>query len=957
MVSQDTIKKVVYFPIIADLFHYGHLRSLKFANQLGDYLICGVLTEEAIQNKRVISNLEERKKVIENLKFIDRILVQDKKDSTEVLKKIHEEFPEAELILVRDEDWNYFPELDYLKSIKGRIETYPNYARLSDQNIFKALLEQYKGDFKNISEFADYFKINPFEISETSLISTKANTLKALKPLLKHSKIEDFYIFTVSDWKEKKEDILSELKNKFNSKVVVRSSAISEDTFKSSMAGYFYSALNVNSNNKEELVEAINKVVKSYINKGSENLSDQVLIQKQTESIILSGVVFTRSLENNSPYYAINYDDKTGLSNTVTRGTESKTIKISKFADPKNYDERFHKLVTAISEIEDIIPNLSLDIEFAITKEQEVFIFQVRPVIVNYGDNLDEEIKLSIKKLKQEFFKLSKRPEHIFGNESYFADMPDWNPAEVIGDSPRYLDYSLYSYLITDSIWHEARKSQGYRNVSPAKLVILFGNKPYVDVRNTFNSFIPNTISDGLAEKLVNFYLNKLKNNPELQDKVEFDIVYTCYDLSFDEKSKELIKANFSYDEIKELKQALLGLTNNLLENYKGLIEKEYSSIDYMLGVRQNVKTIDLKSNLNAIELVQQAKKLLESCKKGTLQFSRLARLAFIGKIILKSMLRQKIIDQTFYDAFLMSINTVATKISNDFDLLRSGKLSKEKFLVTYGHLRPGTYDITSLRYDLNQELLNNLEKKDNFSEKKTLFSISKEKHNDISKVLKEHKLKIDSESFFDFIKSALESRELLKFEFTKNISDALELIARAGEKLGFSREDLSHLDIDKIFHICESESSIEEIQKSWLNLIEFRKREREIYKQLILSPIIFSEKDFDVISTYLVKPNFITQKKIKAETVNISDCKKEDLLALSGKIILLESGDPGYDWIFTKNIVGLITKYGGVASHMSIRCAEFGLPAAIGCGSLFDKLKNSSSILLDCEGNKIDSL
>ena len=64
MVSQDTIKKVVYFPIIADLFHYGYLRSLKFANQLGDYLICGILTDEAIQNKRRISNLEERKAVI-----------------------------------------------------------------------------------------------------------------------------------------------------------------------------------------------------------------------------------------------------------------------------------------------------------------------------------------------------------------------------------------------------------------------------------------------------------------------------------------------------------------------------------------------------------------------------------------------------------------------------------------------------------------------------------------------------------------------------------------------------------------------------------------------------------------------------------------------------------------------------------------------------------------------------
>ena len=38
----------------------------------------------------------------------------------------------------------------------------------------------------------------------------------------------------------------------------------------------------------------------------------------------------------------------------------------------------------------------------------------------------------------------------------------------------------------------------------------------------------------------------------------------------------------------------------------------------------------------------------------------------------------------------------------------------------------------------------------------------------------------------------------------------------------------------------------------------------------------------------------------------------------------------------------------------MSIRCAEFGLPAAIGCGELFDKIKNESHLLLDCGGGKI---
>ena len=35
----------------------------------------------------------------------------------------------------------------------------------------------------------------------------------------------------------------------------------------------------------------------------------------------------------------------------------------------------------------------------------------------------------------------------------------------------------------------------------------------------------------------------------------------------------------------------------------------------------------------------------------------------------------------------------------------------------------------------------------------------------------------------------------------------------------------------------------------------------------------------------------------------------------------------------FFKNISGLITKNGGVNSHMAIRCQELNIPAAIGIG------------------------
>ena len=53
----------------------------------------------------------------------------------------------------------------------------------------------------------------------------------------------------------------------------------------------------------------------------------------------------------------------------------------------------------------------------------------------------------------------------------------------------------------------------------------------------------------------------------------------------------------------------------------------------------------------------------------------------------------------------------------------------------------------------------------------------------------------------------------------------------------------------------------------------------------------------------------------------------------------------------FSKKIKALITKYGGANSHMTIRCAELDIPAAIGIGDKkFDELlKTKNQIDLDC--------
>ena len=81
----------------------------------------------------------------------------------------------------------------------------------------------------------------------------------------------------------------------------------------------------------------------------------------------------------------------------------------------------------------------------------------------------------------------------------------------------------------------------------------------------------------------------------------------------------------------------------------------------------------------------------------------------------------------------------------------------------------------------------------------------------------------------------------------------------------------------------------------------------------------------------------------INLENINAPDTKVE------GMIVLIPQADPGYDWLFGRNIAGLITMYGGANSHMAIRAAEFGLPAAIGIGeSLYRSFSNKSTLELN---------
>ena len=107
------------------------------------------------------------------------------------------------------------------------------------------------------------------------------------------------------------------------------------------------------------------------------------------------------------------------------------------------------------------------------------------------------------------------------------------------------------------------------------------------------------------------------------------------------------------------------------------------------------------------------------------------------------------------------------------------------------------------------------------------------------------------------------------------------------------------------------------------------------------------------MIPFQISQPNFVTSKKVSAPVLVLESGGFDKQLGQS--IIAIENADPGFDWILSQDIAGLVTKFGGANSHMAIRCAEFGLPAAIGCGErLFEQIKEAGHITLDCSSGLI---
>lgn len=766
--------------------------------------------------------------------------------------------------------------------------------------------------------------------------STKAQTLENLRNFKMEGNILPSFIFTVQEWLSIPQDILAEIEKVdwSNENLVVRSSALSEDTLLQSNAGKYESVLNVN---KHCLNVAIDRVIKSYGEQTSP--LDEVLIQPHVEDVCISGVVFTSDPNSGGLYYIINYEMGENTS-SVTSGTSDQVkTKIIHKAYMGLQETWIAKLCKLCENLEDAFQHKQLDIEFAIDKAGNIFLLQVRPLILQSTSELTiDQQKRVLQHIESKVNKHSKPHPYLHGKRTVFGVMPDWNPAEIVGIKPKPLALSLYKDLVTDSIWAYQRDNYGYKNLRSFPLLIDFFGLPYVDVRVSFNSFLPKEIDDDLADRLIDYYIEKLINNPFLHDKVEFEIVLSCYTFDLEMNLSKLRAFGFNEKDCLQIKDSLRNLTNKIINPDNGLWKNDLEKIETLKSRHEILMQSDL-------DLITRTYWLLEDCKRyGTLPFAGLARAGFIAMQVLNSMVTEGALSVNQKYSFLNNLDTISSTIKKDLNIL-----DKTTFLSKYGHLRPGTYDITSPRYDEQSELYFDWEKihhaeNDDIPEFQLSFSQLKA----IDKLLKDHKIEHDVIGLFSFLKTAIEGREYAKFVFTKSLSDALSFIKKLGSDFGFSADDMSYADINIIRHFYNSSKHIKsEIEDSI-------KKGKELYqttKGLILPPLIVDQSDIWHFEFPEAKPNFITHKSITAYVGELSQTND-----IKDKLVFIPNADPGYDWIFTHNIAGFVTAYGGVNSHMAIRAGELGLPAVVGAGEvLFQKWGKAKLLALDCLNQKIE--
>lgn len=737
---------------------------------------------------------------------------------------------------------------------------------------------------------------------------TKAETLARLSGQLRCGVVLPLDWFTVGEWQSGQEAVLDRLQAHewAHGALIVRSSSLDEDTETMSNAGHYLSRLHVSG--RAELKLAVEQVIASFHGRSD---ADQVLVQPELDHVVASGVASSREPSGGGPYRVITYAEG-AHTDAVTAGRDgTRTWYCLAYEQGAPPSPRLAGVLSLVDELEQLIHG-PFELEFGVSEQGPVVLFQVRPLATSGQGVAEADHRAAITECRSQLRRLSQQRPPALGPFACFGVMPDWNPAEMIGLRPRPLALSLYRCLITDETWAESRTRYGYRDLRGVPLLVDFCGLPYIDARASFSSLVPAGFGDAAAERLVVHYVSTLRAQPHLHDKIESAIALSAYDFDVPERVAGLVEEGvLSTGEASDLVGALRALT-----------------VRMMAGDGPFARDLDVAAKLARVRPdgapgspLQRIASQLDDCRTlGTLPFAGLARAAFVAVNLVSSLVRQGVFSDQEGAALVGGANDVTKDLRRDLSTL-----DRDGFLHRYGHLRPGTYDIRSARYDESFERYFDGSRRVEPLAAQPRFAPSPRQLSEIGRLAESHALDCEPAALIDFIRRAVAARERSKLDFSRLVSQVLVDVRQLGEQLGFEVDEMSYVPVPVLRELAR------EPEGARAALAEAIRRGQERYRvtETLCAPALLrDDADLGSFVTMEDEPNFVTHARVIAPP---ADVVRGD--ALDGRIAMIASADPGWDWIFTHRIAGLITAFGGANSHMALRALELDLPAAIGVG------------------------
>jgi hypothetical protein len=749
-------------------------------------------------------------------------------------------------------------------------------------------------------------------VSAEFSFGTKAETLARLSTRLRHGIVLPLDWFAVGEWRSDEDAVLDRLcaHEWARGALIVRSSSLDEDNETMSNAGHYLSRLHVRG--RRELKLAIEQVIASF-HGGSD--ADQVLVQPELDHVIASGVASSREPSGGGPYRVVTYSEG-AHTDAVTAGRDGTRTWYCLASDDdlpaRPPSERLAGVLALVDELEQLIDG-PFELEFGVSEQGPVALFQVRPMAMSSQGVAADVHRAAIAECRSQLRQYGGERPPALGPLACFGVMPDWNPAEMIGVRPRPLALSLYRCLITDETWAESRARYGYRDLRGVPLLIDFCGLPYIDARASFSSFVPAGFDDAAAARLVAHYVSTLRAQPQLHDKIESAIALSAYDFDVPQKAARLAEEGvLSTSEAHDLVEALRALTMRMMAA-DGPFARD-------LDVAAGLARLQPDGAPPGSPLRRIASQLDDCRQLGTLPFAGLARAAFVAVGLMNSLVRHGVFTDQEAAALVGGANDVTQDLRRDFSTL-----DRDGFLDRYGHLRPGTYDIRSARYDESFERYFDWSRRVESSVSHPRFAPSPRQLSEIDRLVEAHGLGCEADELMTFIRKAIAARERAKLDFSRLVSQVLVDVRQLGEERGFDVDDMSYVPVPVLRTLA---SEPQDVDVALADAIR-RGRERYSVTETLCAPaLLLDETDLGSFVTMEDEPNFVTHARVIAPP---ADVVRGD--ALDGCIAMIASADPGWDWIFTHRIAGLITAFGGANSHMSLRALELELPAAIGVG------------------------